>query len=343
MTNTELKNIGAIPVDMYKNMQRSQFGTVANAMNSANGLEQTITTLTQTLAKTIDTVYYTVPGKLSDYVSIDVGTGAYALDFLQYATQIVGNEGKQGLIDPLSEGVNKDAHVSINVGSFSIKNNFWRADYTLTNEQVNIARRNTINFSLVEKKEQARKSVYDRMVQDAFFVGLGDGKSFGLLNQPEVTVETTILPTSLTAMTDTQFETFLGQIGNAYAENNNYTIRPNRLLMPSSDYYSLVQPFGTFGYTRLQVLENALKGIGGGDFRILHTQYNNNASADGQHGRYVFYNAAADNICAYMPVPYTPMPLFPQGSLDLISQAYGQFATPVATRPTALLYADVQA
>lgn len=339
----ENKTIGAFTVDQFKDRQRVMFGSVANAMNSANGLEQTITTLTHTLARTIDTVYYTVPGRLSDYVAIDVGTGAYATQLLQYATEVVGNEGKQGIIDPTAEGVNKDAHVSINVGSYTLKNNFWRADYTLTNEQINMARVNTINFSLVEKKEEARKKVYDLMLQDAFFNGLGDGTSYGLLNQPEVTVNTTLLPATMSTMTDDQFATFIASIGNAYAENNNYTIRPNRLLMPSSDYYALTQPYGTFGLNRLQVLENALKGIGGGDFRILHTQYNNTASADGSHGRYVFYNADPDNICAYLPVPYTPMPLFPQGSLDLISQAYGQFVTPFATRPTALLYADVQA
>lgn len=339
----KLENIGALSLNDYKERQRLQFGSVMNAMNPTNGIEQTITTLTHTLAKTIDTVYYTVPGKLSDYVSIDVGTGAYATQMLQYATEVVGNEGRQGLIDPTAEGINKDMHVSINVGSYTLKNNFWRADYTLTNEQLNMAKNNTINFSLVEKKEEARKKVWDLLLQNAFFNGLGDEKSFGILNQPEVSVNTTILPTSLSEMTDSQFETFLGQIGNAYAENNNYTIRPNRLIMPSADYYALVQPFGQYGYNRLQILENALKGIGGGDFKILHTQYNNTAAADGQHGRYVFYNADPDNICAYLPVPYTPMPLFPQGSLDLISQAFGQFVTPFATRPTALMYADVQA
>ena len=114
------------------------------------------------------------------------------------------------------------------------------------------------------------------------------------------------------------------------------------MLIPTSDFLSLGQPFGQFGLTRLQVLEDALRRVAGADFKIVHAKYCDNASANGQKARYVFYNTDPDNLCAYMPVPYTPMPLFPQGSLDLISQAHMQYIPPYLKRTTSMLYADVQ-
>ena len=112
--------------------------------------------------------------------------------------------------------------------------------------------------------------------------------------------------------------------------------------MPTSDFYALTKPYGQYGLNRLQVLEDAFKRIVGGDFKIVHAKYGETANAAGNGARYVFYNADADNICSYLPVPYTPMPLFPQGSLDLVSQAHGQFITPYVKRTGAVLYADQQ-
>jgi hypothetical protein len=180
------------------------------------------------------------------------------------------------------------------------------------------------------------------MLQDAWFKGLGDGKSYGLLNAPSVTVNTTLITAKMANMTDAQFDTFLAAAPNAFGLNSAYTINFNRLLLPTSDFYSLTKPYGQYGLNRLQVLEDAFKRVVGGDFKIVHAKYGETANAAGTGARYVFYNADADNICSYLPVPYTPMPLFPQGALDLVSQAHGQFITPYVKRTGAVLYADQQ-
>ena len=129
---------------------------------------------------------------------------------------------------------------------------------------------------------------------------------------------------------------------NAFGANSAYTLNFNRLLLPTSDFYSLTKPYGQYGLNRLQVLEDAFKRVVGGDFKVVHAKYGETANAAGTGARYVFYKADADNICSYLPVPYTPMPLFPQGALDLISQAHGQFITPYVKRTGAVLYADQQ-
>ena len=343
----EEKTIGVYEAPKYKEMLRNnlmQAQRVNNSGADVTGLEATITTLTDIIGGVVETKYYELNGqKLSDFCKIEVGRGAYATELMQYASTFVGNNGKQGIVNPTANGISKDANSSIQIGSIKMPNNFWRWDYTVTNELVNMAQKNAETFSIIEENEKARKKIWDLMLQDAWFNGLGDGRSYGLLNQPNVTVDTTLMTAELGDMTDAQFQTFLAKVAGEYNKVSNYAISFNRMLIPSEQYFALTQPYGTFGLNRLQVLEDAMKRIVGADFKIVHAKYCTGAAAQGGNkGRYVFYNDDADNVCAYLPVPYTPMPLFPQGSLDLISQAHGQFVCPFLKRETSMMYADCQ-
>ena len=343
----EEKTIGVYEAPKYKEMLRNnlmQAQRVNNSGADVTGLEATITTLTDIIGGVVETKYYELNGqKLSDFCKIEVGRGAYATELMQYASTFVGNNGKQGIVNPTANGISKDANSSIQIGSIKMPNNFWRWDYTVTNELVNMAQKNAETFSIIEENEKSRKKIWDLMLQDAWFNGLGDGRSYGLLNQPNVTVDTTLMTAELGDMTDAQFQTFLAKVAGEYNKVSNYAISFNRMLIPSEQYFALTQPYGTFGLNRLQVLEDAMKRIVGADFKIVHAKYCTGASAQGGNkGRYVFYNDDADNVCAYLPVPYTPMPLFPQGSLDLISQAHGQFVCPYLKKNTSMVYADVQ-
>lgn len=338
------KTIGAFTESAYKDALRGNLQRVNNSGVTQTGLEATITTLTDIISGVVEKKYYELSGqKLSDFVKIEVGKGANSEKLLQYAVQYVGNSGKQGIINPTSNGVNKDANSSIQIGTLTLHNNFWRWNYEVSNELIRMGERNSETFSIIEENEKARKKIWDLMLQESFFLGLGDNVSYGILNQPNVSINTTIMTAELSAMSDQQFGAFIAQVGGAYGANANYAINFNRLLIPTAQYLSLTQPYGQYGLNRLQVLEDALKRVAGADFKIVHAKYATGASAQGNgKGRYVLYNDDADNLCAYLPVPYTPMPLFPQGSLDLISQAHGQFVTPYAKRTNSMLYMDVQ-
>lgn len=339
------QSIGLNSVKNYENALRSNLQRVNNSLGATTGLEQVITSLTQIVSGVVEKKFYELNGqKLSDFVRIEVGQGAYATKLFQYAVNYVGNNGKQGLINPSANGINRDANSSLQIGSFTMDNNFWRWDYTVTNELVQMGVRNAETFSIIEENEKARKRIWDLMLQEAWFKGLGDGKSYGLLNNPNVTVDTSLLSAGykLSEMNDTAFQAFIAGLPAVFNTNSSYAINFNRLAIPSSDYFSLTQPFGQYGLNRLQVLEDALKRVAGADFKIVHATYLDTANAAGTGARYVVYNNDADNICSYLPVPYTPMPLIPQGSLDLISQAHGQFVTPFVKRTGAVLYIDEQ-
>ena len=339
MTN-DTKKIGIFTQDQYKNVMRNQVQNSGISLNT--GFEQTIDTTTQIVSGVVNTLYYELMGqKLSDFVKIEVGTGAYSTNLFQYASAYVGSPFKAGIVEPTASGINADVNSNIKIGSLTIPNNFWRMKYTVRQELIKMASINAETFSIIEENEKARKKVWDLGIQEATFLGLNDGKSYGLLNQPNVTVNTTLMTADISTMTDAQFQAFLAAAPGVYAANSNGTMMFNRLLVPQAAFLALNQPFGQYGETRRTILERAFQGIVGDDFKIVHTTYNSTAAASGK-SRYVFYNTNEDNLTMYLPKPYTPYPLFPQGALDLLSDSEGQFTTPYVKRVDSMLYADVQ-
>ena len=335
--------IGLLTQEQYANTMRDR--VYNSGIGSSVGFEQTIQTTTQIVAGIVNTLYYELMGqKLSDFVKIEVGTGAYASNLTQFASTYVGSPFKSGIINTTASGINADANTNIKIGMLSIPNNFWRMKYNIGQEAVRMAARNAETFSIIEENEKARKKTWDLGLQEATFLGLGDGKSYGLLNQPNATVNTTLMTAELDAMSDAQFQTFLAQVCGVYAANSKGTMMFDRMLIPQKAFLALQQPYGSYGETRLSVMERAFKGIVGDGFKVVHATYCTGATAGGNanKGRYVFYNSNEDNLIMHLPKPYTPYPLFPQGALDMISDAEGQFATPYLKRIDSLLYADVQ-
>jgi len=340
MTNDK---IGLLTQEQYANTMRMRVQN--SGIGSTPGIEQTIQTTTQIVAGVVNKLYYKLMGqKLSDFVKIEVGTGAYSTNLFQYASAYVGSPFKAGLINPTATGINADANSNIKIGALQIPNNFWRMKYEVGQELIGMAARNAETFSIIEENERSRKEVFDLGLQEATFKGLGDGKSYGLLNQPSVTVNTTLMTAELNAMSDAQFQTFLASAPAAYAANASGTMMFNRMLVPQSAFLALQQPFGSYGETRKTILERAFQGIVGEDFKIVHATYCTGATAGGNatKGRYVFYNTNEDNLTMYLPKPYTPHPLFPQGALDMVSDSEAQFTTPYLKRVNSMLYADVQ-
>lgn len=310
------------------------------------GVVQTVDTITEIVQGVVETKYYELAGqKLTDFINIDAsGRGAYAGDIFQFASAYVGSPFKQCVINPASTGIHNDATADIAVDGITTRNNFYRQKYSISKEGLKMAAINRVSFDLIEQKEKARKKCWDLGLQETLFLGLGDGRTFGLLNQPGVTVNTSLIPTSIATMTTAQLKTFAGQALAAAFAASNYTIMPNRWAMPTEEYLALGVPYGdTFGMpTVKEVLETAFKAAGApADFKIVHSIYNNTAGTNGG-GRHVFYNTEPDNVIMHTPVKYTPHPLYAQGSLDMISDAEGQFTGVWLKRPSSMLYVDVQ-
>lgn len=337
-----VKDFGMLSKEEYKHKFR-----VDNAVSFANpanyGLEQNITTLTRILAGVQRQKFYTLAGQsLTDFIPIEVGTGAYGKNIMQYTVAQVGSSFESGIIQP-GNGMNKDANVDIVIDDISIKNNFWRMKYQATKEIVEMARVNAATFSYIEEQETARLKTWQLGIQQVAFLGTSDGLNYGLLNLPDVTVNTSLMPATFANMTITQLNNFATTVINTYFANTNSTVFPNTLAIPTADLGALgtpINPQFPIG-TRKQYLEDAFKAAGApADFKIVHSVYNNTAGTGGK-GRYVLYNKDADTLTMYIPKPYTPYPLYPAGSLDMISDAEGQFTGVFAKRPKEIMYMDL--
>jgi hypothetical protein len=109
--------------------------------------------------------------------------------------------------------------------------------------------------------------------------------------------------------------------------------------LPTGDFYSLdFYPTDFTLKTVRQIIEEALPSI-----KLVHSVYNNTASASGLRGRHVFYRHDADSISMIIPKPYTPHPLYPMNGIDSISVAEAQFTGVNLWRTQEMLYADAQA
>ena len=336
-----MKELGLLTKEEYKNQFRVN-NAAAFATPGAYGLEKTITTLTQIIADVQRQKFYTVAEPLTSYVPIEMGTGAYGKQLFQYAVAQVGDNFEAGIIQP-GNGINKDANLDITIDGISIRNNFWRMKYQATKEILEMARVNAQTFSYIEEQERARLKTSQLGIQKILFKGTDDGLNTGLLNNADVTVNTSLLPANLSAMNITQLTNFAKTAINTFFTNSNSTVFPNTWLMPTSDYMALgvpINPEYPIGTIR-EFLERAFTDAGApADFKILHTVYNNTASSTGG-GRHVLYNRDADVLTMYIPKPYTPYPLYPTGSLDMISDAEMQFTGVWVKRPQEMLYMDV--
>lgn len=329
------KKIGGFTREQFENQMRIQ-----NAVDSfANpGFEQQITTTTQMLDSVLHTDWYELDGqRLSTFTPIEEGFGAFSTEVMQYATKATGTDFKSCLINPTAGALNQDGYTDIEIGNEKYPNNFFRDTFTISKEGQEIAFRNMIPFDIYEEKETARYKKWQLGIQDAWFLGLDDGRSYGLLNQPDAIVDTSFMSKNLSAMTDDEFSAWVAQLRSRYNNTTNGTRNFNRLMLPQSEYFSLDRTFGTFGITRRQVLEEVVKANKG---EIVYTIYNETAGTDGG-ARYAVYTYDPSYIEGFIPLPYTPYPLYPVSSVDMISNCMGQFATPQLKRKNTLIYWDV--
>ena len=337
-----MKELGMYSVDEYKNQFRVN-NAVAFANANTLGIEQNLTTLTQLLANVQRQKFYTLNGQaLTDFIPIEMGVGSYARQFTQFAVAQVGDSFETGIVQA-GNGINKDANLDIVVDTISIHNNFWRMKYQATNEIVRTAQVNQETFSYIEELERARLKTFQLGLQKIAFLGTTDGLNEGLLNLSGVTVNTTLLPATFANMTTAQLTNFVTTAMSTYFALTNSTVFPNTMVVPTSDlaglatYISSTYPVGE---TRKEFLERAFKAAGApADFKILHTVYNETAGTGGTQ-RYMLYNRDADTLSMYIPRPYTPYPLYPVGSLDMISDSEAQFTGVWAKRPQEILYMD---
>lgn len=194
-------------------------------------------------------------------------------------------------------------------------------------------------WNLVTEKEAARKRDYDLAVQRAVLLGDTDHK--GLLNQAEVTTNTTILTKPIKSMTSTEFKTLLSNLFREYFEHTDMTAMPDTLVMPYSDFMGLGvavdEQYPVFTTMKQRLTDVFREVTGNANAEIKPLAYCEKKFNDGAY-KYVLYRKDFDTIRAYQPYGYTTVQGTTVDGINYQNTAYARISDVFVNRPKEMLY-----
>jgi hypothetical protein len=133
------------------------------------------------------------------------------------------------------------------------------------------------NWSLFESLETARKTKWDLGIQEIAFWGYDANANVrGLLNQTNVTANTTLITKLISSMTAAEINAVAAGLIAAYRTNCNYSAMPTHFIIPESDFTGLGSATdAAFPIkSKLAFLEDALKLVTmNPNFKVLPSAY----------------------------------------------------------------------
>jgi hypothetical protein len=314
------------------------------AYNNDLGAEISITNLTQISKLISEQKFYKI--KISDYLPIIVGEGAFATSITTFREFLPGNNFEEGVID-LGQNLSRLTEVDAQVDSDTVKTKFWARGLTYSILELQSAMK-AGNWSLIEARERSRKTNWDLGIQETAFWGLkGDTNVKGLLTLSGVNSNTALITEYIKGMSTSEFQSLLSGIIGAYRSNCNFTEYPNTFVIPELDYSGLASSADeTYPLkSRLERLREVFATITQNpNFVIKPCSYAdqaNNAAISGLNkNRYVLYNSDPKTLKMNIPIDYTNTLANTINGLQFQSGAYGQFTGVQVLRTREVLYFD---
>ncbi len=310
-----------------------QYGKLMNAA----GMVVDITTLTTALKSVSHQKFFEVaPG---DYMPINVGEGAFAMELLKWVDFAPATDFEAGNIKLGMDG-SKMATADASVSAVKSPIINWGKKISWDLFSVNVAATQG-NFDVVLAKERSRKKNWDLGIQKVAFLGAKTVPGvYGLLNQPDVTKNTELITEPLSGMTAAELSTFASKVAGAYRKNCNYSAKPTHFVIPESDFLGLGTPSNAEYplLTKLQVLENAFKAAFGANFKVLPIAYGDKTVSGLAKNVYALYNFDPDSLEMNIPVQYTSTIANTIDGFTWLNTAYGQYSGVKAYRPKEMLY-----
>lgn len=305
---------------------------------NALGIDIPITTLTTAIKSVAEQKFYKVAP--AEYMPVVVGEGAFSTNLLKYTSFNMGGDFEQGLIHSSTHNAQL-AQADAGVEGVQIPVINWAKGLSWNLFEVQQAAK-TGNWDLITEKEKARKTNWDLGIQKAAFLGVASVGAKGLLNQTNVTSDTTTISAAIKTMTPAQFQAFVGEIYAKYRENSSYTAEPDTFILPESDYNGLaaaVDPNFPIK-SKLQYLKEAFAEIVGHEVAIKKLAYADGAQSGLGVQRYVLLRKDADTLAMNIPVDYTATLANSINGFHWENAAYGQFTGVKVFRPKEVLYFD---
>lgn len=280
---------------------------------------------------------------LPDYVDIDAGNGAFMDSIFKWSTTDLADNGFSGFnISNTNQA--RMPEVSVSLNSRTDMRYMWNkyVSYNLKDlEQL----KNTGNFDLISAKLEARKKNFDLMTENICFLG---NKIFsnaqGLLNNSQITVNTTVITKSIVAMSSAELQALAGSLLGTFYSNSNSTQMPNRLVIPASDYNGLgTSSDPTFPLvSKLNYLLDAFKTVlaayGINDFKILPSPFADSINSGTGKQTYCLYNKDPDTMTFDIPVEYQTTAFNTVDNYTFQNVGFGQIGGVRIFRPQEVLY-----
>ena len=311
---------------------------------NALGYEISITTLTTIMKKITEQKFFEVAP--ADYVPIRVGEGAWSSNLVTYRSYNLTDDFSTGVINTGGNN-SRLAQGDAGVDSLSVPVINWAKSIGWSIMDLELAAKSG-NWDLVVAKEKARKKNWDLGIQKVAFLGMSPPSTasapvLGLLNQPNVLINTTLLTNSITSLaaTPSTLSAFIGKILNAYRANAQRSAWPTHFIIPESDYLGLATPSSpTFPLKSiLQLMQETFQTMTGNpNFKILPSAYADAAYNGGSNQIYTLLNYAEESVRMDIPVDYTNTLANSIDNFSFQNVGYGQFTGVLSYRNLEMLY-----
>lgn len=322
---------------LQRQMNELHYHRIKNSL----GYEISITTLTSIAKRVSEQQFYQVP--FADYVSLSVGEGTWSTNIEHFRSYDLGGDFSTGVINT-GGGNDRLAMADAGIDGLNIKIYPWAKGISYSIFEMEYAAKSG-NWSIIEAKNRALKKGFDLGLQYVAFLGLpgqngANGNCLGLLNQPSINVNTTVITQSISSMSPSQFKTFAQTALEAYRANAQRTAMPNRFQVPESDYNGMAsQSSPDFPIKSvLQILEETFKTMCGDDFKILPVAYADNSVSGLGYQNYTLYRLDPDSGIMHLPLPFTNTLANSINNFQFSSVAYAQFSGFLVIRPLEFLY-----
>lgn len=315
----------------------SMRNAVGDVNDTSTGFQIALDTLTYIKKQVVTQKFYEVEGGLSTYVPIEVGDGAFSQSILTNLEFSSGGDFETGIINT---GTANDrlaqADAAVSSKTVAVANWAKGIGYSIFDIEQALAAN---NWDPIVAKERSRKKNWDLGLQALTFMGLKSNQAAfpGLLTNDEINVNTTLIQEPISEMNATEFNTFVASLISAYFTNTAKTARPDRFIIPQSDFFGLQTMVpnvigageGNFPVTRMAFLLQAFKlASQNPNFQILPLAYadsDTNAAWGVDKQIYLLFRYDRDSVRMDIPVDYTVTQANSMNNFQFQSAAYGQF------------------
>jgi hypothetical protein len=312
---------------------------------STLGYQYAIQTTSFVRPQIIQQKYYEIPP--AEFVPIVIGTGAWMEAIQTNIVMDVAGDFESGVISVADPS--RIAQVSAGLTTQLAKIVTWAKGYQYSTPEMEKALASN-NWDVVAAKMAALKRNWDLGIQKIAFLGAKFDPTNvpGLLSNAAVNVSTAVITAAIGSLTAAQFSTFIGSLLEDYFANSKFTVMPNTLVMPMSDYLSLGVPVasGFPNVSMLTYLEDMLKRMTQQPgFIIRGLAYCNKAQnagywASGGTNRYMLYRKDPETLRMDIPVDFMLNAPGTSNNFNWEGVAAGQFTGTIIYRPAECRYYD---